>query len=60
MADDANLWQQDVFVSGQDGFHAYRIPAAIVSQAGTVLAFCEGRQHTRRDDTDSRAVRRTQ
>lgn len=38
-----------VFASGKDGYHTYRIPAVLVSQAGTVLAICEGRRtHTRR------------
>ncbi|MEV0619771.1 sialidase family protein [Nonomuraea sp. NPDC050404] len=27
-----------------DGYHTYRIPAAVVSRAGTVLAFAEGRR----------------
>jgi sialidase-1 len=33
----------DVFVSGQEGFASIRIPAALVTQAGTVLAVAEGR-----------------
>lgn len=41
--------QQDIFVSGQDGYHTYRIPALIVTQRGTVLAFCEGRMGGRSD-----------
>ena len=49
MNDGTDLWQQDVFVSREDGFHTYRIPAVIVSQAGTVLAFCEGRKGSRAD-----------
>ena len=36
--------QTDVFVSGQDGYHTYRIPAVIRAQNGTLLAFCEGRK----------------
>lgn len=42
----------DVFVSGQDGYHAYRIPAIIVTTNGTVLAFCEGRKSSRSDSGD--------
>lgn len=34
----------DLFVSGNDGYGRYRIPALIVSQKGTLLAFCEGRR----------------
>ncbi len=33
-----------LFVSGQDGYHTYRIPALAVTKQGTVLAFCEGRK----------------
>lgn len=36
--------QVDVFVSGQDGYHTYRIPAAIRARNGDLLAFCEGRK----------------
>ncbi len=42
----------DVFVSGQDGYHTYRIPSVIVSPKGTVLAFCEGRRKSRSDTGD--------
>ena len=34
----------DVFVSGQDGFHTYRIPSLLVTARGTLLAFAEGRK----------------
>ncbi len=33
----------DVFVAGKDGFKSVRIPSVLVTQAGTVLAFAEGR-----------------
>ncbi len=33
----------DVFISGEEGYHTYRIPSVITTQKGTVLAFCEGR-----------------
>ena len=42
----------DVFVSGQDGYHTYRIPSVIVTSKGTVLAFCEGRRKGRGDTGD--------
>lgn len=34
---------EPLFVSGQDGYHTYRIPALAVTTKGTVLALCEGR-----------------
>jgi sialidase-1 len=39
----------DVFVSGTESYHTYRIPAIIVTTNGTVLAFCEGRKNSRSD-----------
>lgn len=39
----------DIFVSGADGYHTYRIPVIIVTTNGTVLAFCEGRKDSRGD-----------
>lgn len=36
--------QTDVFISGQDGYHTYRIPAVIRAKNGDLLAFCEGRK----------------
>jgi len=46
------LRQKDVFVSGTDGYHTYRIPSVIVSREGTVLAFCEGRKNSQSDTGD--------
>ncbi|MES2571795.1 MAG: sialidase family protein [Verrucomicrobiota bacterium] len=34
----------DVFTSGTDGYASIRIPSVLVTQAGSVLAFAEGRQ----------------
>jgi sialidase-1 len=42
----------EVFVSGQDGYHTYRIPSVLVTARGTVLAFCEGRKKSRSDTGD--------
>lgn len=42
----------DVYVSGQEGYHTFRIPAAIVTKDGTVLAFCEGRKRGQGDSGD--------
>jgi sialidase-1 len=33
-----------IWRSGADGYAAYRIPAVILSPAGSLLAFCEGRE----------------
>ena len=45
-----DISQQDLYVSGQDGYHTYRIPAMVVTNSGAVLAFCEGRKECRADD----------
>ena len=37
--------QTDVYVSGQDGYHTYRIPAVIHAKNGDLLAFAEGRKN---------------
>jgi sialidase-1 len=44
-----NLTQCHLWVSGQGGYHTYRIPALAVTAAGTVLAFCEGRAESMSD-----------
>ena len=35
--------RHDVFVGGQDGCKAYRLPSAVVTRDGTLLVFCDGR-----------------
>jgi sialidase-1 len=45
----------DVFVGGQDGYPAYRIPALITTQRGSLLAFAEGRA-TLRDHAENDLV----
>jgi sialidase-1 len=42
----------DVYVSGRDGYHTYRIPALVATPTGTLLAFCEGRKDNARDHGD--------
>jgi sialidase-1 len=34
----------DIFVSGQNGFHTYRIPALLKLKSGVLVAFCEARK----------------
>ena len=42
----------NVFTSGQDGYHTYRIPAVLVAPGGSLLAFCEGRRNNQWDHGD--------
>jgi sialidase-1 len=44
--------QTTVFRRGEAGYHTFRIPAAVTTPSGTVLAFCEGRRHNRTDFGD--------
>lgn len=37
-------FSKDIYVSGEDGYNTYRIPAIVVTNKGTILAFCEGRK----------------
>ena len=55
-ADD--LQPVDVFIGGQEGYFAYRIPALIASRQGTLLAFCEGCKTSLSDDGDNDLVLR--
>lgn len=48
----------DVFESGRDGYHTFRIPALIVAKNGDLLAFCEGRKSSRADHGDVDLVMR--
>lgn len=41
--------EKSIYISGESGYHSYRIPALIMSKAGTLLAFCEGRKNSRSD-----------
>ncbi len=42
----------DIFVSGEGGWHTYRIPSLILTPKGALLAFCEGRKTSHRDSGD--------
>ncbi|WP_162343791.1 sialidase family protein [Cyclobacterium salsum] len=50
----ATIDQEEValFVSGEDGYHTYRIPSLLVAQDGTLLAFAEGRKSGSGDTGD--------
>jgi sialidase-1 len=48
----ADPTQDNVFVSGRDGYHTYRIPSLVVTTRGTLLAFAEGRKQTSSDTGD--------
>ena len=48
----AAIDEQAVYVSGQGGYHTYRIPALVRTNAGTLLAFCEGRRNSSSDTGD--------
>lgn len=52
VADGAAPAKTDVFVSGEDGYHTYRIPAIVRTGKGTLLAFCEGRKNSGSDTGD--------
>ena len=39
----------DVFTSGAEGYHTFRIPALVTAPDGTLLAFVEGRKENRHD-----------
>jgi sialidase-1 len=41
--------KQDLWLAGDGDYHSYRIPALCLSHKGSVLAFCEGRKHSRAD-----------
>jgi sialidase-1 len=53
-ADDVS--RTTVFTAGQGADKSYRIPAAIVTKQGTLLAFAEGRRHSKSDTGEIRLL----
>ncbi len=49
---DDRLFQTEVFASGREGYHTFRIPSLLTTPAGTLLATCEGRKSSRSDHGD--------
>jgi sialidase-1 len=49
---------QDLFKSGTEGYHTFRIPALIATEDQTLLAFAEGRRNSRGDSGDIDLVMR--
>jgi sialidase-1 len=43
------LTQTDVFISGKDGYHSYRIPAIETASDGSLVAFAEARKYSLAD-----------
>lgn len=41
-----------IFISGEGGYHTYRIPSIIVTKDGSLLAFAEGRKKSSSDTGD--------
>ena len=48
----SRVFRTPVFVSGEGGYHTYRIPSLLVSAHGHLLAFAEGRKLGRNDSGD--------
>lgn len=49
---DTDSFRNNVFVSGDAGYHTYRIPSLLVTSRGTLLASAEGRKGGRGDAGD--------
>ncbi|MFC1620443.1 exo-alpha-sialidase, partial [Candidatus Neomarinimicrobiota bacterium] len=48
----ASIEHDIIWLSGEDGYDTYRIPAITVTTAGTLLTFCEGRRSNSDDSGD--------
>ena len=58
VADQAPYWATEVFTSGSNRYHTFRIPSLIVAPDGSLLAFAEGRRSGRGDSGDIDLVMR--
>ncbi|MBI1369539.1 MAG: exo-alpha-sialidase [Planctomycetes bacterium] len=52
LVDASRVQRSDVFVSGEGGYHTFRIPSIIAAPNGDLLAFCEGRRNASADSGD--------
>lgn len=48
-AEEPALEKVDLFIGGEDGYTAYRIPGMVVTPKGAVLAYCEARRTSSAD-----------
>ena len=46
------LEEEVIFLGGTEAYHSYRIPAIVRTNAGTLIAFCEGRKDSSLDYGD--------
>lgn len=56
---DPDPWTSRVYVSGEEGYPTYRIPALVRTNRESLLAFCEARQGGDRDPADTVVKRST-
>ncbi|MCH2133217.1 MAG: glycoside hydrolase [Phycisphaerales bacterium] len=54
----ATVSRVDVFTSGTDGYHTFRIPSIVVAPSGDLVAVCEGRRNGRGDSGEIDLVMR--
>lgn len=52
------VFSETVFKKGDNGVHTYRIPSMVQTNEGTILAFAEARQNSRKDTGDINLVLR--